>query len=71
MMSCHVGVFTEERMKHYGPRERVKDQTRIFISIDEDKHLDIEIKIEIYFQRYMYLKIDLKDINKDIKYFKK
>lgn len=48
---------------------RVKDKTRIFISTDEDKHLDIEIKIEIYFQRYIYLKIDLKDINKDIKYY--
>lgn len=47
----------------------MKDKTRIFISIDEDEHLDIEIKIEIYFQRYIYLSNDLKDINKDIKYY--
>lgn len=45
----------------------MKDKTRIFISIDEDEHLDI--KIEIYFQRYIYLNNDLKDINKDIKYY--
>lgn len=47
----------------------MKDKTRIFISIDEDEHLDNEIKIEIYFQRYIYLSNDLKDINKDIKYY--
>ncbi len=46
---------------------RVKDKTRIFISADEDEHLNIEIKIYIYFQRYIYLKKDWKIIHKDIK----
>lgn len=44
---------------------RVKDKTRIFISADE--HLNIEIKIDIYSQRYISLKNDGKAIHKDIK----
>ncbi len=44
-----------------------KDKTRIFNSAEEDEHLNIEIKIYIYFQWYIYLKNHRKDIHKDIK----